>query len=525
MTSIRRLDGILAAATAVSAILFFTAAFATFNQNDFMYATAPIFWGRLTLYRDLMFVQAPGSVAIYGLIYQAVGPADFYLALRFFCLAVLLLACLLTFQLSRRMAGGRPAIMALAFLLISPFVASIAVDSGSTSLALLGLICAVYVYIARPCGVRTAAATGLAIGLAATMKLNFALYAIPFGLFIARRAGLRSREAAAYGAGGVIGASMIWYYLLTDFSHFWFFNIRFHALMNIWREAHGETVAPVLVIATILFALYAGPVLYLGYKAIRTTDSPDERRRLGELGGLLATSLAAAFSPIYYAPQYLAAPVFLLTIGFAFALNILDRGDETTQRTAWRLAWAAVAALGALFWVQTLPPLARSVMSNTASIPRIRAVRHRIQALASSHLAGTPCNMAAISFSPLPLLGTAFDIAPLSASGPFLPMLTAQIQQNAPAFAQYAFTADALDQAKATAFLVGYFPTIVAEQMLVAYARAKDFVAFDVGRLPERSWRDAPPKMRLLIRRSCMTRPPSPSPARQRGAAPGFTTR
>lgn len=507
MNSLNRLSSVIAISAVVSGVIFFTAAFARFGQNDFMYGTAPIFWGALTLYEDLMFVQAPGSIYIYGLLYDLVGPTDFYTILRVFSLSVLLFASLLTYRVSLVLAGPVPAALALLFLFTSHFVASIGLDSGSTPLALLFVLGAFYIYSAQPISVRSAAAIGLMIGLAASMKLNFALYAVPFGLFLACRRGFGSREVASYVASGIIGSSIIWYYLLADFSQFWFFNIRFHALMNVYREASGENLTWLVLVAALLFLLYASPVLYLCRKAAQKAGSSDEQRQFLELGVLLLTSLVAAFAPLYYAPQYMAAPVFFLSICFALALKKLSREEGAAQKKAWKIGIAIGSIWIVASWVQTLPSSFRGLAWHDSAPAQMRQIRDRIDRFAALYLNDTACRMTAVSLSPLPLIGSKFDISQVSTSGPFLPMVTRQLEEHALEFAHHGLTFEDLHELRPAAFLVGYYPDVEAERMLVRYAHENNYIAHDVGTLS--GYRRELPliKMRLLLRQECMGTP------------------
>jgi hypothetical protein len=507
MSSLAKL---VTAAIVLSAVLFFAGALAKFGQNDFMYAIAPAFWSERTLYRDLMFVQAPGTIYVYGALYQIVDPASFYLVLRVFSLIVLLLASAIVYWTARLLAGRLPALSALLFLYTSHFVAAIAVDAGATSLALFFLTVAYAIYVARPKGDVFAAAVGLSIGLAATMKLNFALFAIPFGLFVALRFGARSREVLWYIAGGIIGSSLLWYHLLGDFTQFWFFNIRFHALMNLHRVATGQKLGMSLLLGAVFFFLYAAPVIYLGIKAATTNATADDRRRLLELTVLLGTSLIAAYAPAYYSPQYLATPVFILSLILALALKGLVQKSIQSKKNVPRPALFLTFAWVLLFWIQIFPFSLKMLAMDGASPLQIRMIRDRIDLIARSHLEGTSCAMTAVSLSPVPLLGTAFTLPPINSSGPFVPIVSPQLALDAPEFAHYGLTRDTLARLRPTAFLVGYFPSVAAERILLEYARENKFIAFDVGSLAGFETDKPNFDMQLLVQRTCMGQPVKP---------------
>jgi hypothetical protein len=384
-------------------------------------------------------------------------------------------------------------------------VASIGSEIGNTPLALLFLIGALYRYVVWPAGPYAAATIGLAIGLATTMKLNFALYAVPFGLFLAFRFGLRSREALNYAAGGLVGSCLIWYYMAVDFSHFWFFNIRFHELANLQREADGRPLTRLFTLAVLFFTLYACPALYFIYKAWRITYSPEKRRRFLELSGLLATSLIAAFAPGYGAPQYLAAPCVILAIGLS--LSMRDSVREATPALRKR-SWAVIilpAAWVIPFWIGIFPFSLQSLVSAEAAPLQLRKMRERIDAIATAHLQKTSCEMTAVSLSPVPLLGTAFSLSSGSASGPFLPIVSAQLKKHAPDFAHYGSITEELALSQPTAILAGYYPDRNAERNLLQYADEFNFTAFDVGTLPGYTRKRPQYRMQLLVRKSCMS--------------------
>jgi len=63
-------------------IIYTLTVFPAFNHNDFIYAVAPSFFGVHALYEDLEFVQAPGRIWLYGLIFKFVEPSNAYLARR-----------------------------------------------------------------------------------------------------------------------------------------------------------------------------------------------------------------------------------------------------------------------------------------------------------------------------------------------------------------------------------------------------------------------------------------------------------
>lgn len=61
-TTSRSLHLVITTLLVLLSLSYLISALPAFNHNDFMYAVAPTFLNDYTLYKDLEFVQAPGSI-------------------------------------------------------------------------------------------------------------------------------------------------------------------------------------------------------------------------------------------------------------------------------------------------------------------------------------------------------------------------------------------------------------------------------------------------------------------------------
>jgi hypothetical protein len=389
----------------------------------------------------------------------------------------------------------------------SQFVASIAEEIGSTPLALLILSAGVFVYFTKPAGLVSSALIGLTIGLAASAKLNFALYAIPFGVFLAIDRGLFSRDVLAFAMSGIFGSALIWYYLIMGPGNFWFFNVDFHYLTNL---ARGQTPADgAIAIAAMLamFAFKSFPQLILcGIATGRVRSSPKGRQFI-QVAVLFGISLIAALSPLYVAAQYLAASAFMLCLLSCMAAGMLASRYSQSSRKFWGLIFGIALLSTMLFGFQRVSSNVPAYTENNAATTVIRRMRDRVEEFGNTYIDSSKCPKTAFSLSPIPFVGTSFSILPQSATGPFIPRIGAQIERHAPEFAYLSDMEGILSRTRPTAFVVGYYPQYGSEQTILRYAQDGKYRAFKLGSLENDLENKTPRSLFLLLRSDCLVVP------------------
>lgn len=506
MNSLRSVNLPAIATLGCITLLYLAMVYPVFNHNDFMYAVAPIFVDDLRLYKDLEFVQAPGSVWLYGIIYEMAGDESFYAALRLVSFSFLVAAGVMLFLTCVSLTNSTTAYLIPIFLVSSPVMVSIAEEIGSTTIGLLFFSIAMYVYFAKAQTARTLAFVGVMIGLAATAKLNFALFAVPFGIFVAWDRGLRSKETVSYCIGGIAGSALIWRYFFADPSYFWFFNIEFHYLMNVERDLGPEDSIPTIAQMLYFFIQKSISQFCICLSAIFLLKRAAMSSVLSKIFVLFVFSIAAALSPFYFAPQYFGASALLLALMASICAGNLASKLAINARAVW-IAIFGISLLSAMPYLSSrLSKSAHAYSEQRSAVTMIASMRDRIEKIAETHLTGSDCNMNALSLSAVPFIGTSFNIEPFSSTGPFMPLVAEQIIQFAPEFKRYAELDSRIAEIEPTAVLVGYYPELKAEREISRYASTKEFVAFDVGELNKFWAKDHYPSLVLLLRKTCITR-------------------
>ncbi|MEO1188963.1 MAG: hypothetical protein AAFW60_07815 [Pseudomonadota bacterium] len=438
------------------------------------------------------------------MIQRAIDPEFAYLALRLVSLSLLFAAGVLLYLAATVIAGKTAAYLIPILLISSPFVRSIAEEIGNTPMALFFLSAAIYVHFAKRSTLLTNTVVGAMIGLAAKSKLNFALYALPFGIFIAANHGLVGRETLSYVLGGIFGSALIWFYLLSDPNLFWFYNIEFHYLTNQVREIGPTQTAAAVLMMLVAFSVKSLPQLILYGAAAFYVQDMKTVSRLRKLTALLAVSVIAALLPGYFAPQYLAPAGLILALMTSIGANVL--AQSFAQRT--NLYWGAIFGV---ILLAALPAAAQNLLGGLKGFTQgkvaaftLQNMQARIEYVAQAHLDARRCDMSAVSLGPIPFIGTSFNITRYSATGPFMPRIRDHNKlRNSPPH-DFSGTEEALVEIQPTVLLVGYYPQYPSERAMRRYAEENGFIAFEIGHFRALKSEGTSGAIQLLVRASCM---------------------
>lgn len=473
--------------------LFCLTAYARLDQNDQMYAVAPIFLGDAKLYSELPFVQAPLSIYLYNTIHRLSDPSAYYFILR--TLSIMLVVSVLrsTFVIAKQIAGKEAGYLTALLCISSIYVGSVSWEIGNYALALFFLISATHIYFTKDeVAPRHAGSIGFCIGLAAAAKLNFALFAIPFGYFLARRYGLKSGQVLCYVAFGLIGSVLIWYHLILDPHAFWFWNIDFHYLVNMYRNLTTPGSAILIAGESLRFIVQMWLAIGLSVAGMKLWQHSPYRRQQYELAALALFAYIGAVIPKFLAFQYLAPlAIYLCILG---GISLPQFKGIQTRKPATVLAVFLLSCLPFF----TISALAfRHLGDGRDSISEVSRVSRQIASITQAHFANSRCQPEGISLSPIFFLSTPVQIQQFAATGSFVPQISEQLDNRAPAFSHHANLEMGLRLSPPTVILVGYFTEKVAETQLRDYAINNNFAEFKLGTI--RGNRN----LKLFLKREC----------------------
>jgi len=478
---------------AVFVVLFCLTAYTRSDENDQMYAVAPIFLSDAKLYTELPFVQAPLSIYLYSAIHRLSDPSIYYWALRTLSIVLIMSVLRLTYLTAKQIGGKEPAYLTLVLCISSIYVGSVSWEVGSYALALFFLLGATYIYFTRDEVTPIHAAwIGLCIGLAATAKLNFALFALPFGCFLIRRYSLKSRQISYFICFGLVGSVLIWRHLISDPQAFWFWNIDFHYLVNVYRNLDAQDSLNRIASETLRFVIQMWLAIGLSIAGLIAWRHSPDRRQQYELVVLALVSYIGAVIPKYLATQYLAPLAVYLCILGPISFSQIKRIQTQKQSiilTVLLLSCLPFFAINALTF--------RSLSDGRDSISEISRISHQIESITQSHFANSHCQPVGISLSSVFFLSTPVAIQQFAATGTFVPEIRVQLESFAPSFSHHANLDLELRRSPPTVILVGYFPGKVPEIQLRDYALKNNFVEFEIGTLRGNR------RMELFLDRKC----------------------
>jgi hypothetical protein len=478
----------------VFGVLFCLTAYTRLNQNDQMYAVAPIFLSDAKLYSELPFVQAPLSIYLYSAIHYLTDPSIYYLTLRTLSVLLTVFALRLTYLTAKWIGGMQSAYLTVLLCLSSIYVGSVSWEIGNYALALFLLLCATCIYFKNDeVSPRHAGWIGFCIGLAASAKLNFALFAFPFGYFLARRYGLKSRQTSYFVCLGLIGSILIWQYLVLDPQAFWFWNIDFHYLVNLHRNLTALDSINLIADESLRFVnrMWLAIGLSIAGLIAWRRHSPCQRQQ-HELAVLAAVSYIGAVIPKYLATQYLSPLAVYLCI-----LGPISLSQIKTVQTRQQLVILAVFLISCLPFFATNALTIRHFSNGRDSISEVSRISHQIETITRSHFTDRRCRPVGISLSPTFFLSTPVAIQQFAATGTFVPQIKEQLDSFAPSFSHHADLDLELQRSPPTVILVGYFPEKAPEMQLRDYAIKNDFAEFQIGTIGGNR------RLKLFLKRGC----------------------
>jgi hypothetical protein len=331
-------------------------------RDENMYVTAGVLAGQGSLYSDFAYLQMPHAPLAYRALFALTGTSHYLLAARALSVALLLLAALLVYLISRRLTGALDVSLLLTLLFV--LNANIAETMSYAWGAALGIplsLLAVYGLPAQDAQ-RPAfrmSLCGFFVGLAVGTKAYYLAAAPPLLLACAvhgappRRVARVATSAASFLAGMILGLLPASYYFRRHADVFVFDNVVFHRLNTMWRREIGyewtmgpfsklqflkgqwEDPSNVALLVALLFLAARGLRPAGGTGLVARGLRPD----LLLCAGLVAATTAGALLPTPLWPHYFAMPVpFVVLLLAALCRQASDAGDGEMARTALRVA-------------------------------------------------------------------------------------------------------------------------------------------------------------------------------------------
>jgi len=431
-----------------------------FDHNDFQYGVTPVLMEHGRLYQDFSFDQTPLAAWLGFVLLKLVGARRLYIAQRVVSLLCVWKAAWIGVCICRKRARRKDLVTLLfvaAFVSLGPLVV-IGGEIGNYSLGLVLLAAALWVFLERR---EWALAVGLLAGLAVSAKLSNVYFVAAFGALYLMGA-RRWRTLALFGVGALIGVGPILYYLLRATRVFWFENLTYHYLINIYRGVPFHI--PLWPLAAVgVLVLIAAPFLW------------------AEAWGIVALLVAAMVglvTPAILFPQYWAPPDFLLVV---LGCLVFARRLEAHSRVAAMIVGVALLVAG---WrsVQMIDEARGQLRAGNYGVIAVRDLRERLAAVMGPIDARYPgCHGDLISAFATPAVGSGVGIARISSEGPFMMRLDPVLAQKAAWFRGYSDVSRALTPASLV--MVGYDPGIGFETVMRNYAAGHGFRTVGVGEI------------------------------------------
>jgi len=429
-----------------------------FDHNDFQYGVTPVLMEHGWLYQDFSFDQTPLAAWLGFALLKLVCARHLYVAQRVVSLLCLWKAAGFGIAICRKRTAQKNLVTLLfvaAFVALPPLVV-IGGEIGNYSLGLVFFAVALWVYLERR---DWAWAVGLLAGLATSAKLSNVYFVAAFGLLYLIGA-RRWRNVPAYGVGALIGLGPILFYLLRAPKVFWFENVTYHYLINIYRGVPLHV--PLWPLALVgLLVLVAAPLLWAEAWGIVV---------------LLAAAMIGLVTPAILFPQYWAPPDFLLVV---LGCLIFARRLEARPRVAVLVVSLALLLAG---WrsVQMVGEARGQLAAGNYSIIAVPGLQKRITAVMAPIDARHPgCHGELISAFATPAVGSGVAIARISSEGPFIMRLDPVLASKAAWFRGYSDVSRSLTPA--SLIMIGYDPGTGFEATMREYASGRGFRAVGVG--------------------------------------------
>lgn len=353
---------------------------ASFDHNEQMYVSAGILVARGSqIYTDFAYLQTPLLPLIYGWLFRITESQDFLLVAKMVSVAAYLLAALVLGRITWRLCRSRTCSIAAAGLLLSSSLfGRVAAEASNYVLPLLAALLAIDLWLSGLAVIESRAtsqtaarrgpwwrffASGLFIGVAASLKSYYVLLAVAFALtalslrWPAPRHSLvwRLREVVApHGVGLCTGLIPVAWYAWIDWDRFVFFNLEFHSLTTRWKLgprsfqeiaiAKFEAFYAHFLAKPDSLALFVSLALigWLGFQSLRNgrlSTDPIGRSALLLVAWLLAFGLLAALLPAPSYVQHYSLPSTLALVFFVVLMSTAPLSPSIPR------AWPVVALL------------------------------------------------------------------------------------------------------------------------------------------------------------------------------------
>jgi hypothetical protein len=419
-----------------------------FDHDDLQYGAAPLLLAHFRLYRDFSFDQTPLQAWVGLAMLKVVGPTWMYVALRLLSLLCVWSVALIGITLCK--AWGSRFLFLFSFLMIDPLI-TIGGEIGNYSLSLLLFAAAVWFFLERP---QWPFIVGLLAAASVSEKLLYAFMIPAFGIFYFND----TKSLIRFAIGTFVGLAPILFYLTRFPREFWFENVTYHYLINIYRGV-GFHFALSSVLLVVALAGILVPFL--------------NRDRL-KLLALLCAAMIGLLAPGILFPQYWAPVDFsLLLIGcLAF-----ERASESNRVVSTAIM---IAAIGAAFShsAKIISDASAQWKDDAYGIVAVQEEQTRFADALKKLSPG--CHSELISaFAAAAASGV--DLDSISSEGPFMMRMDGVFKSHAPWFRDYS---DVSRHLKPTSLLlVGYHPGTPYENEMRRYATLHDFRDIELGRL------------------------------------------
>lgn len=352
--------------------VYFVFCFTFLDNNDFMYSAAPVVWSQNgTLYRDVPYVQVPLTIFLNYGIMKLFSAENVFLVSRILSMVLVLVAVLFSAFAMRRTKEKEFILLYILLCLSNAYIVNNGVEMGSYSQPLFLIAVALAVPTLGFAPWLGGLLAGVAVGLAATAKLNF-LFVLPaFLLMVLMETKWDKRIIVWFGIGSFAGMLPLFYYAaLVDFGTLYQRLVRFHYLTLQAQGVDSLKSASQMLTRLAEFALLMA--VPAGFLVLRLVDHPSKEPWQARLPVLvfLGCGIVMAISPRTINPQYL-APLALFLLFFCLP----DLGTSPERK---RVIWVIGLTFFATQFSGILLQLAQRVLSekNLAIVETVKMQKH-----------------------------------------------------------------------------------------------------------------------------------------------------
>jgi len=323
---------------------------APINFNEYVYIAASVLYSRYRLYKDFGFLQMPVLPMIYGTFFKLSGTSHYLFFGRLFNLLFLNISVLFVYLLAFRYTKNFIASLSLALLLVcNDMIISVMSESSNYVMPMAFSLAGYYLFIVGSFNSRDRRSvmllSGVLSSLAAGAKLFYA-FLVPVFLIVSliypRSIKIRerlSKKTLPLLLGLVIGSAPSFYYLISSYHSFIFYNLDYrflyarlaksanYSLVMSWPEKLNlarSLLSPITIsdagalalITAIFFAIKLAGGGYLRFRKLKMF--PGEFLLIIMI---LSVSIVTIFLPSTMWRQYFAMPVPFVIILLACCLE------------------------------------------------------------------------------------------------------------------------------------------------------------------------------------------------------------